>query len=138
MELDTSTMLTKLSKLASKAGFKPFNEFSAVDSLIYKNNDIAFYNLKSCNEAATAILHNSLKFVVEVDCEFEVRLMGKACEFVDFNEFEKRCETFFNSLISDKGILVINMKSSKPYQSMPLSRLARDVSICLRFCVEED
>lgn len=138
MDFEIQSIYEKINEITAEVGFKPMKEFSAVDSLIYRNCEIAFYNLKSCEEFATAIIHDSLKFVSEIDCVFEIRLMGKSCDYVDYEDFEKLTSAFFGRLSGEENLLIKGLKYGRVYQSMPLKRLARDVELCLRICIEED
>lgn len=135
---DTAVVCKLISEKLEKCGFRAFREFSAVDSLIYKNSSIGFYSLKSCSFAGLAINHSSLKRVVETDCVFEIRLMGRSCEFADYEELSAKCDALYRSLTKDTVFLIRSMEMGKAYQSMPLKRLTRDLRLNIRLCTEED
>ncbi len=120
------------------AGFTPFDEFTAVDSLIYRNSDIGFYSVKGIRLAGTAVEHETLKCAIEFDAEIEIKLMGKSCDFADYEEFAEKCQNLYRSFAGDRGLLTAGLELGKVYQAMPLKRLARSLVLNMRICLEED
>lgn len=120
------------------AGFVPFEEFTAVDSLIYKNSDIGFYSVKGLRLAGTAVHHETLKIALEFDAEIEIKLMGKSCDFADYEDFSEKCQRLYRSFAGDRALLTSGLELGKVYQAMPLKRLARTLVLNMRICVEED
>ncbi len=128
----------QLEAAVEASGFKAFREFSAVDSLIYNEQDIGFYALKKFKAVASSRHHESMKRYIEADCDYEIRLMGRSCKFSDYMEFYDRCQTLYSQIVTDSSLLVVSMELGDTYQSMPLKRLARDVKLTLRVCLKEE
>lgn len=120
------------------AGFVPFEEFTAVDSLIYKKSDIGFYSVKGLKLAGTAVHHETFKCAVEFDAEIEVKLMGKSCDFADYEEFAEKCQQLYRSFAGDRSLFTAGLEMGKVYQAMPLKRLARTLVLNMRICLEEE
>lgn len=119
------------------AGFVPFEEFTAVDSLIYKNSDIGFYSIKGLKLAGTAVHHTTLRMALEFDAEIEIKLMGKSCDFADYEDFSEKCQRLYRSFAGDRALLTSGLELGKVYQAMPLQRLARSLVLNMRICLEE-
>lgn len=134
----SETTVLKIAQLLEKAGFFPMEDFTAVDSLIHRDKPIGFYSLKSCNIAGEALSHDGRNFYVELDCDFEIRLMGKSCDFADYKQFDEMCAEFYKSAAEDGEMLIRNMKMDNVYQSMPLKRLARNMIMQVRVMVAEE
>lgn len=125
-------------KKLEDAAFVPFQEFTAVDSLIYKNSDIGFYTIKELRLAGTAVHHETLKIALEFDAEIEIKLMGKSCDFADYEEFAEKCQRLYRSFAGDRTLLTSGLELGKVYQAMPLKRLARTLVLNMHICLEED
>ncbi|MBR1740208.1 MAG: hypothetical protein IJ737_07935 [Ruminococcus sp.] len=134
MSLGLKGISDKIAELISAAGFRPIEDFTAVDSLIYKDEAIGFYSLSGCRQKGKAFYHGNNRQYTEADCEYTVRLMGRACEFSDFGEFTGLCEELVEKLLTEGNLLVIGLEIGKAYQSMPLRRLARDLKLTVRIC----
>lgn len=124
--------------LLEKCGFSAFGEFTAVDSLIHKDEYIGFYALKDCQLVGTAMGCTSKKLSAELDCCMSIRLMGKSCDHADVEEFTARCDDLYGKFIVDGGLLIRSMKLGKIYLSSPLNRLTRELTLNARICLEED
>lgn len=127
-----------INSILTNSGFKAMEDFTAVDSLIYKNNDIGFYSLNGCDIVGECLSCDGLTYSVELECEFEIRLMSKSTNYADFKSFDDLCSDFYESLVCSEELLIKNMKMGKPYQSMPLKRLERDMTLKVRTSIGEE
>ena len=137
MDANIKNVLNKISQKLSESGFKPFEEFSAVDSLIYKDSCIGIYAVKDCAVAGETLTHDSLTFGIELDYSIEIKLMGSSCDYVDYKGFSDKCESFFFKLIDDEDTLMRGVKLGKAFQSLPLKRLERDITFNARILITE-
>ena len=137
MNKSVTEILDKISDKLLQAGFTPFEEFSAVDSLIHSDECLGIYSVKDCSVVAEALSHDTLTFGIELDYSIEIRLMGKACDYVDYEDFSEKCDRFFFNLINDEETLMKGIKIGKAFQSLPLKRIERDISFCVRVCLTE-
>lgn len=137
-QLNMERIYDMLEKQLEKAGFKPFAEFTAVDGMIHGNSSVGYYGLKRCEHIGTAVHHENLKYAVELDCEFDIRLMGKMCDYADGEEFEIKCESFYSGVVLERELLISRMEMGGVYYETSLRRLAREVKLCLRVCLEDE
>lgn len=124
-------------KLA-KAGFMAFEEFSAVDSLIHSDKQIGFYSLKDFTSSSSCVHHENGSIFTQLDCVFEIKLMGTSSNYADFLTFDNSSQELYMSLLNVSECMVTSTELGHVYQSMPLKRLARELKLTLRLCVKED
>ena len=134
----SQNIMTTVFSLLKKAGFMPCENFTAVDGLIHKDKSMAYACMKNCGNSGEALSCDGKKYFLELECEFEIRLMGKSGNFCDYAEFDQKCLDFYKLLAEDETILVKTMKMGKVYQSMPLKRLQRDFALTSRILCQED
>lgn len=131
-------VISVLKNILETSGFIPFEEFTAVDSLVYKDDFIAFYSLENCKKTAEAISTDGKKFYTEIDCTFEIRLFGKSGNYCDYEEFSDKCNNFFVQSAENENLLIKQLTMGKIIQSMPLKRLTEDASLTVKILVSED
>lgn len=126
-----------ISKKLSDSGFMAFEEFSAVDSLIHSDKQIGFYALKDLTANASCLHHESGNIFTQTDCVFEIKLMGTSSDYADFTSFDESCQALYARLLIGSECIVRSAELGRVYQSMPLKRLARELKLTLRLCVNE-
>lgn len=122
---------SKLWVILDDRGFVPMKEFSAVDSLVHKDEMLGVVSFEGSSAVAEAVVYESQNFCIETDHSICLHLYGKSGDFVDYDELTDACYGAFYDIVSDDGLLIVKMEMSKAVQSMPLKRLER----CIRFTV---
>lgn len=135
---DISQVKQIVSGRLTAAGFLPLGEYSAADSLLHKDEDIGFFGIREYRTEDEAMSHDGSKLFTEISCLVEIRLMGKAGGFSDYDEFIGLCDGFFFALAKEDGMIVNSAKLGGTVQSLPLRRLERTIELRVRICFEEE
>jgi hypothetical protein len=122
---------SKLWVILDERGFLPMTEFSAVDSLIHKDEMLGVMCFEGSQTVAEAITYSSGEFCIETDHRICLHLYGKSGDFVDYEDLTDACYNVFYDVLKDNDLLIVKMDISKAVQSMPLKRLER----CIEFTV---
>ena len=125
------------SKLES-GGFKAFEEFYAVDSMIYGDFCAGYYSMRDCRLIASSIHHDNLCKAVEVEYVFDVKLMGKRCDYSDHGEFVSRCDNFYAALLRSRIFIFRGAELGKVFRNVQMGRLERDMTLTVRMCMKEE
>ena len=128
--------IQNLSSALQSAGFKPLEEFSAVDSMIYSDLNLGFYSRKNSSDVGYGLSCDGKTLYHQLEYEFEIRLMGISSDFADFKTFDEKCGNFYSALSESENFLLKTLKMGNTYQSLPLKRLARNVNLTARLSEE--
>lgn len=119
-------------------GFKPFMEFNLTDSYLNDEFYLAIYSFDKCSLIGRAVNHSENELAIELECEFQIKLLGKICEFSDFEQLSDLCQNFFCDLSSDRNIIISKIEMGKTSRNNTLRRLERNVYFAVRFCLLEE
>lgn len=125
-------LYSKLWVILDSSGFLPLTEFSAVDSLVHKDEMLGVMSFDGSQVVAQALTYNSGTFCIETDHRVCLHLYGKSGDFVDYDELTDACYNVFYDVAKDSGLLIVEMEMSKAVQSMPLKRLERRIEFTVR------
>lgn len=144
MSEQTNTTIPDLSKAKeliarklAEAGFTAFEEFTAADSLMHRDEQIAFYSLKEFTSNASCLHHENGSIFTQVDCVFEIKLMGTSSDYSDYLSFDDSCRELYASFMRGGEFILRSAELGSVFQSAPLKRLARVLRTTLRLCVKE-
>ena len=101
-----NNFIHNISQVLTSSGFKPLEEFSAVDSLIYSDLELGFYSRKNSTDIGYALSCDGNKLSRQTEYEFEIRLMGISSDFSDYKTFDEKCSAFFKALSENDNFLL--------------------------------
>lgn len=119
------------------SGFLAVEEFSNINILEHRKEQPGFYSLKSCEEKGSCLHHTSTDIYTQIDCEFDIKLMGTCSDFSDYDTFDRSCQEFYVRLLIGTDCIVRSAELGKVHCSAASKRLERDLTVTLRLCINE-
>lgn len=105
------------------AGFSPYSDFSKIDTFDFKEDYIAFYTTGDINYSDKFYSFDNSEYGISVSGSVEIKAFGCRNRYRDSKEFDAKCSSLINNLISSDKIVISNLKQSRITADYVLRRL---------------
>lgn len=118
------------------SGFLALSEYSDINTLEHRGEQIGFYSLEDCTQRGSCLHHSNGNIFTQTDCKFMIRLMG-TCSDNDYDSFDNSCTELYVRLLIGTDSKVCSASLGKVHRSAATKRLERELTVTLRLCINE-